>query len=394
MRKLKLFWLIPLLVSLFVFLPLPDLFADPKSENFEETLVKKAEEQKESVKIAVFGDIMMHGPQIKAGQNGDNYDFTHFFTDIKPYLESADLAIGNLELTMVGPSVPYNGYPTFNSPDEIVDALLKSGVDAVSTANNHSMDQKENGVLRTREILEKKGLKGFGTARSQEERDTPLIIEKNGVKMAFLAYTQHTNGIPVPEAKSYLVNRIDPQLIEQDIKKAKEKGAEFISVSLHWGDEYQREPNQFQKETAMKVLEAGADVIVGSHPHVVQPMEKVKVDGKDKLIIYSLGNFISNQTPAAVHSDHVQEGLIVYYDIERDPSTKEVLLKDVSFLPTYAHIYEKDGKRQYTVLPLDKEVPEKLPNYPQLTESVWRKAYTNTYNHIAPEEAFPVFSLE
>ncbi|WP_052807144.1 CapA family protein [Risungbinella massiliensis] len=391
-KPLKLLWIIIPLVILFIIIPIPSLFADPESESTEGNQDGEIQEtKKQEAQIAVFGDIMLHNPQLTAGKKGDGYDFTSFFTDIKPYLKSADLAVGNFELTLGGPSMKYSGYPMFNAPDEIVDALLESGVDAVSTANNHSMDTREAGVRRTVKVLQEKKLPFFGTAASQQQRDTPLILETNGMKIAFLAYTEHTNGLPVPQ--KYLVNTIKLDLIKQDIAKAKEMGAEFVSVSLHWGQEYQREPNKFQEETAQAVLEAGADVIVGSHPHVTQPMKKVNINGKEKLIIYSLGNFVSNQTNEGV-AEHTQEGMVVYFNIARDQATKEVKLKDVSFLPTYVHIYPQNGIKNYRVLPLTSENPTKLPNYPGLTKQVWKEAYLNTQQQMTVEEAFPTFSLK
>jgi poly-gamma-glutamate synthesis protein (capsule biosynthesis protein) len=382
--------LIILLTFAFVLTPIPTLFADPEADLLgpnSNPISPEDKKKSHTVQIAVFGDIMMHSPQIKAGEQNNKYDFSHFFHDVKPYLERPDIAVGNLELTLAGPSKPYTGYPLFNSPDEIIDALLASGVDAVSTANNHSMDTGEAGVRRTLQVLKEKKLKAFGTASSQEERNTPLIIEKNGIKIAFLAYTESTNGNPVP--KDYLVNRIDLPLIRKDIQKAKEMGADFVSVSLHWGVEYQRKPNEFQKKTAQEVLKAGADVIVGSHPHVVQPIEKVTIDGQEKLIIYSLGNFVSNQ-----QDTYTDEGLIVYFDIARDPTSKKVKLIKVSFLPTYVHKYNKNGKRQYTVLPLEKEAPTKLPDYPELTVDTWKRAYRNTHSLLTENTAFPTFSLK
>jgi poly-gamma-glutamate capsule biosynthesis protein CapA/YwtB (metallophosphatase superfamily) len=381
----RLFIGIAILTLLLIFVPInTHFFSDAPDKQETATQV---EPQTTKVRLAAFGDIMMHTPQIQSGNLGNGkYDFRKFFKEIKPYIEKADIAVGNLELTLAGPSKPYSGYPLFNAPDEIVDALKDAGVDAVSTANNHAMDTGVPGVIRTYQVVKEKGIEPFGTAPSEEERK-PLIIEKNGIKFGFLAYTEHTNGNPVPKDKPYLINRINIDQIKKDIKKAREMGAEFVCVSLHWGQEYMRQPNDFQKETAKKVLEAGADAILGSHPHVLQRIEKVNVGGKEKLLIYSLGNFISNQ-----FDPYTDEGVIVYFDVEKDPKTKEVKLTNVSFLPTFVHKYSENGKPQYVIIPEETAEPVNLPKYPGLTESKWQEAYQHTYDTIRETEAIPAFA--
>lgn len=342
-----------------------------------------------TVKIAAFGDTMLHGPQIKGGMTPDGeYNFDHFFREVKPYLESADLAIGNLETTLAGKEKGYKGYPRFNAPDQIVDALLNSGVDLMSTANNHSMDTGEEGVKRTYEVLTQKGLLPVGTAPSAEKRK-PTIVKKNGLTIAFLAYTEHTNGLPIPQGKEYLVNTIDSQQIAEDIKESKALGAEFVVVSLHFGMEYQRTPNEQQKKVAHQALQDGADVILGSHPHVIQPIEKLNVQGKEKLIIYSMGNFISNQ-----FFPYTDEGLILFFEIEKNPETKQVKLKNSSFLPTFVHKYNKGAKPKYVVIPVTESEPNNLPAYPNISPNKWRKAWTNTVTLIKEKEAIPTFSLQ
>lgn len=379
----RLFIGIAILTLIFVFTPVDtNFFSDAPAK---EEIPMQAEVSK--VRIAAFGDIMMHNPQIESGKlDNGKYDFRKFFKEINPYIEKADIAVGNLELTLAGPSQPYSGYPRFNAPDEIVDALKDAGVDAVSTANNHAMDTGVLGIIRTYQVVKEKGIKPFGTAPSEKERK-PLIIEKNGIKIGFLAYTEHTNGNPVPQNKPYLVNRIDVNQIKKDIQTARQMGAEFVCVSLHWGQEYMRQPNEFQKETAKKVLESGADAILGSHPHVIQHIEKVKVGGKEKLLIYSLGNFISNQS-----DPYTDEGVIVYFDVEKDPKTNEVKLANVSFLPTFVHRYIENGKSQYVIIPEETAEPVNLPNYPGLKESKWKEAYQHTFEIIRETDAIPAFS--
>ncbi len=334
------------------------------------------------VQIAATGDIMMHDWQIIGGKQEDGtYDFSHFFPKIKPYLSKADVAIGNFEFTLRGKE-PYKGYPLFNAPDSVVDALKDAGMDMVSTANNHSMDGGVEGVKRTYRVLNEKGILTNGTAPSKEERK-PTIFEKNGIKIAFISYTEMTNGIPVP--KSYLVNQIKKlKQLKEDIATAKEQGAEFIMVALHFGEEYLRSPNEYQRKVAKEVLESGADVIIGNHPHVLQRMEKVNMDGKDKLIIYSLGNFISYQV-----KEHTDESAIVYFDIVKDSSGK-VQVGDVSFLPilTYKKRYHVE------VVPMtSEEKPDEFDDL-DITKKKWRTSYKNIVEVLNRKQEFPLYSAE
>ncbi|SDY99359.1 CapA family protein [Thermoactinomyces sp. DSM 45892] len=377
-----------LTVILFViFFPFGKAAISPESNSDLPSKSEQKETAPSKLQIAAFGDIMMHTPQIKAGAlGGNNYDFRSFFKEVKPYISQADIAIGNFEMTLAGPSKPYSGFPQFNAPDQIVDALKDSGVDVVSTSNNHAMDTGADGAIRTHKVVNERGIKTTGTSPSAEKRK-PLIVEKNGIKVAFLAYTELTNGIPVPSDKPYLVNLIgDGTGIAKDIAQAKKEGAELVCVSLHWGVEYQRKPNESQKSIAEKVFKAGADVIFGSHPHVLQPMEKMNVDGKEKYIIYSMGNFVSNQK-----DPYTDEGIIVYVDLEKDPKTNEVKLKKFSFLPTFVYKYNANGKQQYAIIPTPTQEATSLP-YPGLSASKWKSVWNNTVSHVSPSEAIPVYA--
>jgi poly-gamma-glutamate capsule biosynthesis protein CapA/YwtB (metallophosphatase superfamily) len=339
------------------------------------------------VHLAAVGDIMMHSPQIRAGQlTKGGYDFRPFFKEIKPYIDSADLAIGNLETTLAGKSYPYSGYPRFNAPDEIVDALKYAGIDLVSTSNNHALDTGEKGVIRTYQTLQAKGVQPVGTSPSAPQRHATLV-QKNGIQFAFLAYTQHTNGLPVPTNKPYLVNMMNTQQIAHDIQTVRQQGVDFICVSLHFGEEYQQEPNEFQRKIARQVLADGADVILGSHPHVLQPIEKVLVAGKEKWIIYSLGNFISNQ-----HNSYTDEGAIVYLDVVKDVEKGQTNLKEVSFLPTYVHKYRLHGKAQYVVIPMEKKAPVSLDRYPGMSTVKWEATWSHIYTTLTKQGEVATFT--
>lgn len=310
------------------------------------------------VTIAAVGDIMMHSPQMKAGYNSssDQYNFDSFFSKIKPYLASADLALGNLETPLAGKERKYTGYPMFNSPTELASALKNSGFDVLTTANNHALDRGASGLIATLDNLDKYGLKYTGTARSSEERDRIMIEEVNGIKIAVLAYTYGTNGIPVPGDKPYLVNLIDETLILKDIQKAKELEADFTIACVHWGNEYQRNPNNVQRELAAKMIGWGVDAIIGSHPHVLQPAEQIIVNGqegaREGFVIYSMGNFISNQKER-----YRDSSIVLNLELEKDPRTNRTVLKEASYIPTWVQRIA-NGKPVYRVLPVEQGIKD------------------------------------
>jgi len=239
------------------------------------------------------GDIMQHDSQIKAAYDpaSKTYDYSPCFQFVKPYFESVDLTIGNLELTLAGP--PFKGYPQFSAPDELAIALKAAGMDVLVTANNHSVDRGRKGIDRTIQMLDSLEILHTGTFRDTVDRmnDYPMLLEKNGIKLALLNYTYGTNGIPV--TKPNVVNLIDTVVIRKDIVKAKEANPDFVIVFTHWGLEYQSQPSKQQKLLTEFCFKLGAHAVIGSHPHVIQPMEWRKE--KNQMVVYSLGNFVSGQ---------------------------------------------------------------------------------------------------
>jgi len=300
------------------------------------------------------GDIMMHTPQLPGSfdKKTNRYNFKPFFAEVKPILEQGDWVVANLETPIAGVDFGYTGYPTFNAPTELGEALKDAGFNLITNANNHSLDKGESGVLRTLENLKKLGLPSKGTAASQEEADRPLLSEKNGLVMGLLAYTYGTNGIPIPEGKPYLISLIDEKKIKSDIIRLREAGADFITVSLHFGTEYQIAPNDEQKRLARSLVAAGADIIAGSHPHVVQPYEVLETTDenghvKKGLIIYSMGNFISNQ-----QGESKDYGVIFKVNIRKNMTDGTVSLTDVESIPTWVHRYKPDRSYRYRILPI------------------------------------------
>jgi poly-gamma-glutamate synthesis protein (capsule biosynthesis protein) len=248
--------------------------------------------QESQLKLVFAGDIMGHDTQIASalatGEPG--YDYKPCFEYLRPYLQEADLVIGNLEVTFAGE--PYKGYPAFSSPDELAGALKWAGFDILVNANNHGLDRGQKGLVRTIEVLGEEGLVQTGTFADPESRASfyPLVVEKKGIRIALLNYTYGTNGIK--DRPPSIINRIDKEQIREDMQKAHTAQADFILVTMHWGTEYQLIESPQQQELAEFLFDLGADAVIGSHPHVVQP---IRGEGSGNLVVYSLGNLISNQ---------------------------------------------------------------------------------------------------
>lgn len=325
-------------------LPIKDKEKDKENE-------KPLEPEIANVKLLSVGDIMFHMPQVKSGYMGDgNYDFTDDFKYVKKYISSADISIANFETVTAGNDKRFSGFPQFNSPKETLLSLKTSGFDILSTANNHSLDQGKEGILKTLEYIEEYGLKSAGTYREKQKQF--LIEEKNGVKLGFLSYTYGVNGLEFylsEEELSYMVNIIDEDKIKRDIE-ALEKQVDVVVVSSHWGTEYQREPNQEQIDLGRKMVDWGANIVLGSHPHVLQKSEIVKKDGKDNFIIYSMGNFFSNQRKDTMGNAFTEDGVMVEINIEKDITNDKTRIKSINFLPTWIDKYTENGKDNYRIL--------------------------------------------
>ncbi|MDE5650171.1 MAG: CapA family protein [Duncaniella sp.] len=248
----------------------------------------------DSAEIFFAGDAMQHQRQIDAARQPDgSLDYDDYFKSLAPYISSAGFAVVNLETPLGG--APYSGYPMFCAHDNYVDALTGSGFDLILSANNHILDRKDKGVIRTIETFERKNVPYLGVYRNKAHRDSilPMIHDINGFKVAFLNYTYGTNGIT--KKTDIEIDYIDRDLIAADVEKAREKGAEIIAACIHWGEEYHLLPSLQQKKLAQYIADLGVELIIGGHPHVIQPME-IRYNEKHKhnyFLVYSLGNFIS-----------------------------------------------------------------------------------------------------
>ncbi|SDI24627.1 CapA family protein [Desulfosporosinus hippei] len=303
---------------------------------------------RKSVTLVATGDILMHNTQIWSGQQANgSYNFDHFFSSVKPLLEYGDYTSANFEAAMAGGESGYTGYPKFNSPDEVAATLKSAGYDLIVTSNNHILDRGYSGAIRTMRVLRNAGLDIVGTYQSQEERDTYFIKDLDGVRVGYLAYSYGTNGIPVPKEQPYFFNFLNKEIILKDIAQLSPK-VDVLVLVLHWGIEYSLQPTEEQRELARLFLENGADVILGSHPHVIQPMEIMNINNQDKLVVYSMGNFIGDQ-----HGVERNSGVILNITFQKDQTKGETLLKEVSYTPTYSHSYFENKRRQFRVISVE-----------------------------------------
>lgn len=330
----------------------------------------------DSLTLIFTGDIMGHESQLLSAKKSKNrYDYKPCFQYIKSILKDADLAIGNLEVTLPGRK-PYTGFmplPIFRSPDAYAEALKDAGFDILFNANNHANDGIRRGVRHTIDKLDQLEIHHSGTYKNKKEREEkyPLIVEKNGFTLAFLNYTfVGTNGIPT--IKPSVINKSDTNQIKIDLEKAKKINPDFIIAFLHWGKEHSLEISAKQKEQTAFLLKNGVDMIVGMHPHVVQPIEIIEYPTDKHLIAYSLGNFISNHTVP-----NADGGIMLKVLLKKDSKQKVEIAKS-GYLPVWRYI-EKKPKKSYFVIPVAdyEQNPSNFPVLNQTDESAL-KSYTES----------------
>ena len=321
---------------------------DKKSQNevatAEDTLVAQPEERHLSLLFA--GDLMQHGPQIKAAlQKDGSYNYDETFAAVKDEIERADVAIANLEVTL--PGKPYTGYPQFRAPDDYLRACIDAGFDVLLTSNNHCMDSGQTGLERTIMMMDSLGVPHLGTYINKEERDRnyPFLLEKNGIRVALLNFTYGTNGIPVTAPN--VVNLMDTVEIAADLEKARQMQPDVIIALPHWGNEYQQLPSPQQREMAQWLIDHGVDHIIGGHPHVAQPLELS--DDSLHLVAWSMGNVVSNQSKPNTYG-----GYMVRIELTSHPGTGLVGLSDASyFLYWVSRPHDNNFKHNYRILPID-----------------------------------------
>ncbi len=312
------------------------------------------------VSFMAVGDNLIHGAiYMDAYARHGKYEFRDMYEPVKEFVQSKDIAYINQETPLGGTQLGLSHYPMFNSPQEVGEALVDTGFDWIKTASNHSMDKFEKGILSSLEFWNQyEDIVTVGTNASFEEQKENKYIVRNDVKFGVLGYTYGTNGISLPSGKEYLVNLINKDRIKEDVERLKGT-CDSIIVSIHWGEEYQTKPNAEQKELAKFIANLGVDVIIGEHPHVIQPMDWVeRDDGKETLVIYSLGNFLSSQVTI--------EGMLggcAAFDIRKNGETGEITVENVKWYPTMTHYNMggnyANGTRHYKVYLL-KDYSEEL----------------------------------
>lgn len=319
-----------------------------------------------TVVLTAVGDIMVHYPQLVAQKTGEGtYDFIDNFIYIKDVIKDSDLSFANLETTILATKKP-STYPRFNSPPELLDALKDTGFDIISTINNHTMDTGKAGVLATLDELDERGFTTVGTYRSKSDAKYVVRTVKD-IKIGVSAFTcgffnssgPYINNIPTEGMGSQL-NIIDTtsvdssfEKIKVQIEKMKAEGCEFITIILHWGTEYQKEPNNYQKKLAQKLVDEGVDLILGSHPHLVQSMEFLKsTDGKHEgLVAYSMGNFLSNQRFEILEIKGTETGMVAKVTLEKDDKGN-VEIVNAEYIPTWISLTGVEEDADYKILPI------------------------------------------
>lgn len=377
---LKKFLLFILLFLIFVLC----LLALIKSDFFNSTnVIQDSSVESETVEekvapinftMTAIGDTLCHNTQYWDAYNSSTkqYDFSYVYDNIKDYTSSADITIGSLETTFAGEDRGYSNYPVFNSPDSLATGLKDIGVDVISLAGNHALDYGYSGICRTIDVLDNVGISHLGTYKSAEDHDKILIKDVKGVKIAFINYTYGTNGIPVPSDKPYCLNLIDKDLISKQIKQAKEQNVDMIVACMHWGTEYKTSANDEQKELADFLFKSGVDIILGNHPHVIEPMEKKTItldDGstKDVFVVYALGNFTADQ-----RAEITRDSAILNLDITKDSDGK-ILINKVSYVPIYMYKNSAAKVHKFKILDIEKSIA----NFDSGDTSIGSSVYSN-----------------
>lgn len=315
-----------------------------------------------SATLAAVGDVLIHEKVYKEAKTAKGYDFKPMFAKVKPYIQKADIAVANQESMIGGTKIGLSTYPAFNSPYAVGDALKDAGFDMITMANNHTLDRGIPAIQNAIHHWDQINMPHTGSFLSAKDRNTINTLKRNDIVFSFLAYTYGTNGIPVPKGKDYLVNYIDLPLMKKDIKKAKKK-SDVVVVCLHFGTEYERLPNEKQKKLVKQLANEGVDIIIGNHPHVLQPFQWVKgKKGEKTFVAYSLGNFISGQDELFRELAGILQLKVVKTQTGNDVKIK---VEQPEFIPTWV------DQSDFQIVPLEKAeqygLPEALSLYDEIT---------------------------
>lgn len=320
--------------------------------------IHKEKQEVINLSINAFGDLLIHNSVYDAAKVDNTYDFTKQFEDIKDKITDADYTIGNLEVP-IGKN-DFSNYPSFRAPWQLAKTMKDVlDVELLATASNHTLDKGFKGLKTTLDCLDELGIKHIGSYRTEEESKDILIEDINGAMVAFVAYTYGTNGYPIPKDNPSAVNLINKDKIKADTSKAKKLGADFIVVKMHWGEEYQLNENNYQKELAKFIFEeTDANLIIGDHPHVVQNVEKINVmkDGVEKsgVVAYSLGNFMSGQD-----KEYRDTGSIMKFNIKVDKENPENTgVESIQHTPVFVDRNLSSTGRRYRIIDINKGISD------------------------------------
>ena len=323
------------------------------TETAENSSTQPEEEPKKDISFSItaLGDVLCHNTQYWDAylKESDTYDFSYVFENVKQYTSAGDITIANLETSFA--DAPYSNYPTFNSPASLATALKDIGVDMITTAGNHCLDKGFKGLSETIDVLDENEIEHLGTYKTQEDHDKLFIKDINGAKVAFIDYTYGTNGIPIPSGKEFCVNVIDKNTIKAELDRVKKENVDVIIACMHWGEEYHTTQTSAQEDLADFLFQNGVDIIIGNHPHVIEPFETKEVtmpDGTKKqcFVAYALGNFTADQNYA-----NTRDSIIINLKVTKK-ADGNVSIDSADYIPLYIYKNPSLSLRKFVIIDL------------------------------------------
>ena len=343
-----------LIAAFFIFTNKPE---EQKAEQIAEASNEPKEEPKKDISFSItaLGDVLCHNTQYWDAEDKatGTYDFSYVFENVKEYTSAGDVTIVNLETSFA--DAPYSNYPTFNSPASLATALKDIGIDIVTTAGNHCLDKGFKGLSETIDVLDENGLEHLGTYKTAEDQQKLFVKDLNGAKVAFIDYSYGTNGIPVPSGKEFCVNLIDKDAIKKEIEKAKEAEVDVIVACMHWGQEYHTTQVKEQEDLADFLFQNGVDIIIGNHPHVIEPFETKEVtmpDGTKKqcFVAYALGNFTADQ-----RDKNTRDSIIINLKVTKK-ADGTVSIDSADYIPLYIYKNPSLSTKKFKLIDLRKAI--------------------------------------
>ncbi len=376
-------------LTLLIILSLLYWFSNPSYIETKPIIVEEKVDSTVTVTFSSVGDIMCHSTQYNYSRvEADSFDFRPVFEYLKDYLNEKDILFGNLETVLAGETKKYSGYPFFNTPNEMASALKYAGFDFLFTSNNHANDQGYDGVKRTIEVLRKENIVPLGTHIPGDSIKSYNFFVRKGLRFGVLSYTYGTNYKEFSlNAKKY-VNHIDSSQIKNDILDLRNRNVDVVIVYFHYGTEYNKKVSKYQMDITSKTVEYGADIILASHPHIIQPFEKFKTNNTkldSGFVAYSLGNFISNQRWR--YSDG---GLVFNFKVTKNIFTDSVYISEVNFLPIWVFKGKTEKGREYKILP--SQLYKNPTNFNYLTPAdldSMKRSYFDTIELFTAKSKFP-----